>query len=211
MTATTLALVALVAPGLSVPGLRAAETRYNVLFIAVDDLRPELGCYPDASRLVKSPNIDRLAGSGLRFERAYCQFALCNPTRSSLLSGRRPETLRVFDLKTFLRKNNPDLVTLPELFKNNGYETRSYGKIFHAGNGNHDDLASWSIRPWHNARNDSPAPLSAASTAKGKAKDESDPDTPDHSNDLPYEARDVGDNDLIDGQIASHAVTALAN
>ena len=204
-----LALATLFGIGMFAPQIRAADARYNVLFIAVDDLRPELGCYPDASRLVKSPNIDRLAASGLRFDRAYCQFALCNPSRSSLLAGRRPETLQVFDLKTFVRKNNPDITTLPELFKTNGYETRSYGKIFHAGNGNHDDPASWSIRPWHSARDDSPAPSPAASAGGSTFKDESDPDTPDHSNDAPYEVRDVADEQLIDGQIASRAVAAL--
>jgi iduronate 2-sulfatase len=205
----TLALAALLGTVVFTPQLRAADSRYNVLFIAVDDLRPELGCYPDASRLVRSPNIDNLAASGLRFDRAYCQFALCNPSRSSLLTGRRPETLQVFDLKTFVRKNNPGISTLPELFKNNGYETRSYGKIFHAGNGNHDDPASWSIRPWHSARDDSPAPSPAASAGGSTFKDESDPDTPDHSNDAPYEVRDVADEQLIDGQIASRAVAAL--
>ena len=198
-----LTLAALLSSGLPVLKLRADDARQNVLFIAVDDLRPELGCYPDASRLVKSPNIDRLAAAGLRFDRAYCQFALCNPSRSSLLTGRRPETLRVFDLKTFVRKNSPDLTTLPELFKKNGYETRSYGKIFHAGNGNHDDPASWSVRPWHSARDDSPA-----STQKAMKAD-NDPDAPDHSDEMPYEVRDVADDELIDGQIASRATVAL--
>jgi arylsulfatase A-like enzyme len=117
--------------------------------------------------------------------------------------------LRVFDLKTFVRKNNPDITTLPELFKNNGYETRSYGKIFHAGNGNHDDPRSWSVRPWHSTRDDSPAPPTAASAGSSPLKDESDPDTPNHSDEAAYEVRDVGDEQLIDGQIASHAVAAL--
>jgi arylsulfatase A-like enzyme len=109
----------------------------NVLFIAVDDLRPQLGCYGDG--MASSPRIDALAASGVRFDRAYCQFALCNPSRASLLSGRRPETLGVVTLAEFLRDRNPDLVTLPEHFRLQGYETRSYGKIFHVTNGNHDD------------------------------------------------------------------------
>ena len=80
---------------------------------------------------------------------AYCQYPLCNPSRSSILTGRRPETLKVLDLKTFVRKTNPNVVTLPQLFKNNGYLSLSYGKIFHVTNGNHDDPISWSEKPWH--------------------------------------------------------------
>src|SRR4051794_32780717 len=119
-----------------------AEQKFNVLFIAIDDLRPELGCYGFSQ--IKSPNIDALAKQSLQFNRAYCQFALCNPSRSSLLSGERPETIKVYDLKTFVRTNAPDAVTLPQLFKNNGYESRSVGKIFHVTNGNHEDDISWS-------------------------------------------------------------------
>ena len=133
----------------------AAQSRFNVLFIAVDDLRPELGCYGHSQ--IKSPNIDALAATGLQFNRAYCQFALCNPSRSSLLTGMRPESIKVYDLETFVRTHVPDVVTLPQLFKNNGYESRSVGKIFHVTNGNHEDNVSWSTKPWQNPRNDKPA------------------------------------------------------
>jgi len=132
-------IVAAVAVACTGASGRAAEPRLNVLFVAVDDLRPMLGCYGDAS--VQSPCIDAFAATATRFDRAYCQFALCNPSRSSLLAGRRPESLGVFTLAKFLRDGNPDVVTLPEHFKNHGYETRSYGKIFHVTNGNHDDDA----------------------------------------------------------------------
>jgi iduronate 2-sulfatase len=169
----------------------------NVLFIAVDDLRPDLGCYGDGT--ASSPAIDRLAASGVRFDRAYCQFALCNPSRSSLLSGRRPETLGVFTLAKFLRDGNPDVVTLPEHFKAHGFETRSYGKIFHVTNGNHDDPQSWSEPPWPPRK---PKPVAVAG---GHLVDE----TADHSDEDPWAAPDVADEDLIDGKIAARAVAAL--
>ena len=100
----------------------AAKPRFNVLFIAVDDLRPELGCYGHSQ--VKSPNIDELAKRGLQFNRAYCQFALCNPSRASLLTGRRPESIGVYDLETFVRTHVPAVVTSrPTRSKNSTWPT----------------------------------------------------------------------------------------
>lgn len=83
-----------------------ATPRPNVLFIAVDDLRPELGCY--GVGYVKSPNIDRLAARGVLFERAYCQYAICGPSRASLLTGMRPDSLKIEDIDTYFRKTVPD-------------------------------------------------------------------------------------------------------
>ncbi|MEI7676620.1 MAG: sulfatase [Bacteroidales bacterium] len=109
----------------------ATPVRPNVLFIVVDDLRPELGCYGVSH--VKTPNIDRLAKSGVVFTRAYCQQALSGATRASLLTGLRPNSTGVFDNATDYRTKNPDVETLPQHFKNNGYKTMTIGKVFHGG------------------------------------------------------------------------------
>jgi iduronate 2-sulfatase len=109
----------------------------NVLFIAVDDLNPILGCY--GHPLVQSPNMDRLASRGLLFTRAYCQTALCMPSRSSLMSGYRPETLRN-GTGPLTGKAPPKMVTLPQLFRRHGYTTVSVGKVYHY---NHDDPDGW--------------------------------------------------------------------
>jgi arylsulfatase A-like enzyme len=123
---------------------RQAGPRLNVLFIAVDDLRPDLGCY--GNELVRTPNIDRLAAAGLTFTRSYCQQATANPSRTSLMTGRRPDTTRVFDLVTHFRRHLPDVVTLPQQFKEHGYQTTAFGKIYQQPG--LDDLPSWSIAPW---------------------------------------------------------------
>lgn len=128
----------LVAMWLCAASVAAVEKdRPNVLFIAVDDLRPILGCH--GHPMVKSPNMDRLAGEGLLFNRAYCQAALCMPSRSSLLSGYRPETLRN-KAGPLMGKAPAGTVTLPRLFRDAGYTTVSVGKIYHY---NDDDPEGW--------------------------------------------------------------------
>lgn len=220
---------------------QAAETtapRYNVLFIAVDDLRPQTGCYGD--KLAKTPNIDRLAESGLLFNRAYCQQALCCPTRSSLLTGRRPDSTKVYDLYTHFRKALPNCVTLPEYFKQHGYHTQAHGKIYHGG---FDDPQSWTVPLDYDSRTiepdnaptttvDTQAKAPSKATAKAVAKrakattgqkevsvpDEIDPETglvlsmtkvKKGPRGPSWEAKDVQDNALPDGQIADRAVATM--
>jgi len=120
------------------PASAKAKAKYNVLFLISDDLRPELGAYGNS--MIKTPNIDRLATRGVRFDHAYAQYPLCNPSRSSLLTGRYPTQTGVMDNNIYFRVAHPDWVTLPQHFKNNGYATLRTGKIFHGGI---DDMVSW--------------------------------------------------------------------
>lgn len=139
MKRTPLAVIAaLLAAGCSASAHQAR--RPNVLFIAVDDLRPELGAY--GNTVIKTPNIDRLAASGVTFVQAYVQQAVCNPSRASLLTGLRPDSLQVWDLQTEMRSHVPDVVTLPQYFAQHGYATTAIGKIEH---NRFPDDRSWSI------------------------------------------------------------------
>jgi len=121
----------------------AGSPRPNVLFIAIDDLRPELGCY--GSPIAKSPILDQLAGEGLLFNRAYCQQAICSPSRASLMTGARPDTIGVIENTAYFRELNPDIVTLPQHFISNGYEAVYCGKIYHSRMTDNDH--SWSRKP----------------------------------------------------------------
>lgn len=126
---------------LFLPSLSQSQRRrFNVLFIAVDDLNRRLGCYGD--KLAKTPNIDRLAKYGVVFRRAYCQYPLCNPSRTSLLSGLYPTETKIMDNQTPPRTNIGDIVFLPQHFRQNGYFTARVGKVYHGGM---DDPASWDI------------------------------------------------------------------
>jgi len=116
------------------------DINQNVLFIAVDDLRPALGCYGDSIAI--TPNIDHLSKQGVVFSRAYVQAPSCAPSRTSMLTGLRPDEVKVTDHKTHFRDTRPDVVTLPQLFKLNNYETMSIGKIFHFSKG-FNDTVSW--------------------------------------------------------------------
>ncbi len=130
------------------PRLSAADSaqakpgakRYNVLFMMSDDMRPELDCYGNA--LVHAPNLSALAQAGVRFDRGYCQFPLCCPSRSSMLTGRHVLNTGVYGNRTWFGDTRPELVSLPKYFKQNGYITMHAGKIFHGGI---DDTAAWTV------------------------------------------------------------------
>ncbi len=121
-----------------------AAPKRNVLFIAVDDLRPEIGCY--GNPIAKTPNLDRLAARGIVFNHAYCQQAVCSPSRSSVMTGRRPDATRVWDLVTHFRVALPGTITLPQHFKANGYYCAALGKIYHNG---FEDGRSWNEPHWY--------------------------------------------------------------
>ncbi|MCB1276747.1 sulfatase [Prosthecobacter sp.] len=115
----------------------------NVLFIAVDDMRPDLGCY--GVNYAKTPNIDRLAARGIVFDKAYCAQAVCSPSRTAILTGLRPDVTKVWDLNTHFRAAQPDCVTLPQHFRQSGYHTVALGKLEHHG---FEDGPSWSDPRW---------------------------------------------------------------
>ncbi len=132
------------------------NTKPNILFIAVDDLKPILGCY--GNTLVKTPNIDRLAKISTIFNRNYCQQAICGPTRASIMTGTRPDVTQVWNLTTQMRDVNPNLVTLPQYLISQGYETSGIGKIYHPSSAiGGVDPVSWSIPYLKSKESDFPA------------------------------------------------------
>lgn len=135
--------LALAALGLCLSAHGEPVARPNIVLICVDDLRPALGCYGDP--LAKTPNIDRLASRGLRFDLAYCNQAVCAPSRNNLMTGSRSTSLGVYSLSRNFRDAVPDAVTLPQAFMRHGWRAEAVGKIFHTGHGNRGDDASWSV------------------------------------------------------------------
>ena len=142
-------IAAILTVSLVAPLAAEALEKPNVLFISVDDLANALACYGDP--IAKTPHLDRLAASGVRFDRAYNQIPLCNPARASLMTGLRPDRLKVYDLDRHFRDEIPDVVTLPQRFREAGYFTARVGKIYHydvpaaIGTDGHDDPPSWQL------------------------------------------------------------------
>lgn len=172
------------------------RTRPNVLFLMADDLRPELASY---GSVALTPNLDRLARRSVQFDRAYCQQAVCNPSRSSMLTGRRPDTLRLWINGTHFRESNPEVTTLPLWFKEHGYTTRCVGKIFHNWHTQvKGDARSWSAPEflhYANHNDDKPQIEGALPT--------------DHARAPRCECRDVPDEAYFDGRVAAEAIRVL--
>ncbi len=159
------------------------QNRYNVLFIIVDDLRPMLGCYGHPE--MHTPNIDRIAERGTLFNSAYCQYPLCSPSRTSMITGLRPETTNVLNNSTDFRQRLPNAVTLPQHFKAHGYHTQSVGRVFHLPT-LQDDENSWSAPSWRPAW----IPFDKQTTSS-------------------WQALDVNDDEFRDGKTARRAVQVL--
>lgn len=181
---------------LSFFSMAAIPERPNVLFIAVDDLRPELGCY--GKEHILSPNIDRLAREGMLFTNAYCNVPVCGASRASLLSGVRPDINRFVDYYTYLDNDMPGTVSLPMHFKNNGYQSLSIGKVFHHQD---DGKGSWSENWKPEFQNTSWLDYQGSENIKaynGPLKKA-----------MPYEKADVNDDQYFDGKIATKAIASL--
>lgn len=197
----------------------------NILFIGIDDLRPELNCY--GATYIHSPNIDNLATEGVTFDRAYCQWAVCMPSRASLLSGLRPDTFK--GKANLFRKIVPDVVTLPQHFKNAGYFTQSIGKIYHGSwksayvGDTYQDPISWSVERWAASPQYYFSPVGMQAAQEVFATDTNDkflkdikrdPNDPDQWKNhfvraFPTEAPDVSDHVPADGAIAQAALQRL--
>ena len=176
--------------------LMASQGRRNILFIAIDDLRSTVGCLGD--KIALTPNMDKLAGEGIVFLNAYCQQAVCNPSRASVLTGMRPDTLKVWDLKTHFRKHHPGVVTLPQYFKRHGYYTQSFGKILHGQGAPSTDPPSWSAEPvWDHCTKRDQYVLSENHLGDKSAKQAA------------TECADVPDEAYIDGKVAAEAVNKI--
>lgn len=184
-----------------------ADAKPNVLFIAIDDLRPELGCYGVEG--VYSPHIDSLASEGVLFNSAHCQLAVCNPSRVSLLTGLRPDSTKVWTLDVRFRNTIPEAITLPQHFKAHGYQSLGFGKIFHNP---WPDNVSWS-EPHNWPRKSqlwSPEARKELVAFKKNLKEKGTPQKKiDRLRATATEAVDIPDREHIDGAIAEQALRAM--
>jgi iduronate 2-sulfatase len=178
--------------------VRADSSRPNVLFIAVDDLRPELACY--GKQQIHSPNIDRLAASGVLFERAYCMVPTCGASRASLMTGIRPARNRFVSYQTWAEKDAPGITTLNTQFRTNGYFTRSLGKVFHHPT---DSASGWSEPAWR------PQDVPWYRLPENAKLHEQRQKQGSRTRGPAWESADVADNAYADGVLAEQAITDL--
>src|SRR5690606_29009804 len=179
-----------------VTGLR--KKRPNVLMIAIDDLRPQLGCYGRKQML--TPHMDAFAARGMLFRRAYCQVRVCGASRACLMSGLRPTASRFLEFATYVHKDAPGVITMPPHFRAHGYNTVSLGKVYHHQD---DDLDAWSEKPWN--------PNRGAWAGRGYFTDENRrlAAAGDRGVARPFEIADVPDDVTPDGVILHRAKKSL--
>ena len=178
----------------SVIAQKKQATKPNILFIAVDDLKPLLGCY--GNTLIKSPNIDRLAKLATVFNKNYCQQAICGPTRASIMTGTRPDVTKIWNLTTQMRDVNPDLVTLPQYLITQGYTTSGIGKIFHPSSAiGGVDPVSWSIPYLKSKKSDFPAEFGEPANGQYQLPETKARMTPEIIAERKQQSKDVASND----------------
>ena len=223
-------LIIAFAMAITAPVSAQQKSKPNILFIAIDDLKPILGCYGD--KIIKTPNIDRLAKMGTVFMSNYCQQAVCGPTRASIMTGKRPDYTKVWDLKTKMRDINPDILSLPQYLISQGYSTQGIGKIYDGRCVDKKmDAPSWSV-PFYNYfkteekyySKETGMPILGAYqlpatkelalkfTKEGKEKGLVDKELDDYVSELvkpSVESADVPDNAYNDGANASRALEIL--
>ena len=214
--------------GISITGLSVQQKKMNVLFIAIDDFKPELGCY--GNKIIKTPNIDRLSQSGTVFLNNYCQQSVSGPTRASLMTGKRPDYTGIYNMSTKMRDVNPDILSMPQYFISQGYETAGIGKVYDPRCVDKDiDKPSWSIPFYKDSKEYFPAGLGEPAlgqyqlaetkakierlTAEAKAKGMKGKELRDYVQNIvkpSLEHADVPDNAYEDGANVLHAKDILA-
>ena len=173
---------------------RKPTSKPNILFIAVDDLKPLLGCY--GNTMVKTPNIDRLAKMATVFNKNYCQQAICGPTRASLMTGSRPDATKIWNLTTQMRDVNPDILTLPQYLISQGYTTSGIGKIYHPSSAIKGvDPVSWSIPYLKSKQSDFPAEIGEPANGQYQLPETKAKMTPDIIAERKQQNKDLAAND----------------
>ena len=194
------------------PMLQAGE-KPNVLLLLVDDLKPVMGCHGDP--LAKTPHMDKLSARGMRFDLAYCNQAVCAPSRFTLMLGSHSTSTGLYGLGSHLRKTWPNAVSMPQYFARHGYRTESLGKVYHIGHGNKGDPESFSVPHFKEKVIEyvDPASKPEGGLTREEAMFQNQPSPPGGMNKLPrgaaFELPDVGDDAYADGRVAAETVKRL--